>query len=68
MLLGGERDPLDMTLHQVAIAVRDWLGLGAARLQVVAQCGEDQRFDLGRRHPADRAGTLGLLCSSAWET
>jgi hypothetical protein len=31
-VLGRERDPLDMTLNQVAITVRDWLELGAARL------------------------------------
>jgi hypothetical protein len=60
-VLAGERDPLDMALDQFSITVRGWLWLGAARLQVVAQCDEDERLDLGRRHLADRAGALDFV-------
>jgi hypothetical protein len=42
-----------MALDQFSITVRGWLWLGAARLRVVAQCDQDERLDLGRRHPAD---------------
>ena len=59
---GGKRDPLDMALDQVSITVRDWVWRGgAARLQIIAQCGDDKRLDLGRRHPPDRAGASFVL-------
>jgi hypothetical protein len=49
-VFAGGRDPLDMALDQLSITIH---GLGAVRLQVVAQHQNDERLDLGGWHASD---------------
>ena len=48
----GQRDTLDMMRDKVAIVVRQLLP-GAARAEVIAERGEDERLDVGGGNAAD---------------